>query len=516
MADQNNGLEYIEQLLRDGKKQEGRTALVQYVQSHPDSSRAWWMLSFILTDPKQQLDCVERVLKLDPGNIPARNRLLKLQSDLAPKSDSTFSQEPSRLHPITAPFILDDESAPQTSSDAFEASFLRQSQGNVRPPEAATFLPDDSIDDRDAFNISNSSYRAAQDNYKPSPFFPEDDLDLQSAPPLSAFERSYSNTPSQDPYQSSSIPPLFLPEDEDLPRPSADAFEHSFGQDAYENPYSSSVSPFQTETQSADKPAQPARKKPAPKKKNDFVKYIVLIVVFLCVFGLILVGFFFVLRGQQISTPTAQPIFLGPTETPTTIPTIGLPPTWTPAPSPTLIPTSTLGYIESTSTPISNIIGTEDPNAETQVGLGTGMAAPDFTLKNVNTGNQVSLSDYKGKPVVIFFWANGCGYCDTEAAAMQDIYTQYKDIGLVVLAVDVWGDSDHARTYRDNHNLTYPMLIDSKASTFKKYGGTNLFPVNYFVDVNGNISFGQVGMMDYSMLNMNVRRLLNLIPTVSP
>ena len=58
MADQNNGLEYIEQLLRDGKKQEGRTALVQYVQSHPDSSRAWWMLSFILTDPKQQLDCV--------------------------------------------------------------------------------------------------------------------------------------------------------------------------------------------------------------------------------------------------------------------------------------------------------------------------------------------------------------------------------------------------------------------------------------------------------------------------
>ena len=40
MAEQNNGLEYIEQLLRDGKKQEGRAALLRYVQSHPDSSRA--------------------------------------------------------------------------------------------------------------------------------------------------------------------------------------------------------------------------------------------------------------------------------------------------------------------------------------------------------------------------------------------------------------------------------------------------------------------------------------------
>lgn len=504
MADQNNGLEYIEQLLRDGKKQEGRAALVQYVQSHPDSSRAWWMLSFILTDPKQQLDCVERVLKLDPGNIPARNRLLKLQSDLAPKSDSTFSQEPSRLHPITAPFILDEESAPQTSSDAFESPFNRQDL--YRSSETATFLPNEEAD-----LPLPSTWETGGAS---SPFFPEDNLSLESAPPLSAFDRPLSN---QNSYQSSPTSPLFLPEDdEDLPRPSADAFEHSFGQDAYEDPYSSSVSPFQTETQSADKPAQSARKKPAPKKKNDFVKYIVLIVVFLCVFALILVGFFFVLRGQQISTPTAAPIFLGPTETPTTIPTIGMPPTWTPAPSPTLFPTSTLGYIESTPTPLSNVIGTSDANAEQGSGLSSGMQAPDFTLKNANTGGEVSLSDFRGKPVAIFFWVGSCGYCDTEAEAMQEIYNQYKENGIIVLAVDVWGDSDHARTYRDVHNLTYPMLVDPKGSTFKKYGGTNMFPVNYFVDADGNILFGKIGMMDYSTLNMNMRMILNLIPTVAP
>ncbi len=505
MAEQNNGLEYIEQLLRDGKKQEGRAALLRYVQSHPDSSRAWWMLSFILTEPKQQLDCVERVLKLDPGNIPARNRLLKLQSDIAPKSNS-FSQEPSRLNPITAPFITDDESAPQTSSNAFESSFTRQDV--YRPPEAVSFLPDEDVNEQSAPNAFESSFRS-QDAYQSSsassPFFPEDEDELRSTP--SAFERSF---PDQNSYRSVPASSSFLPDDDDLPRPAPSAFESSYGQDAYD---SSGVSPFHSET--PQQPARPAGKKPAPKKNANLIKYVVLIVIFLCVFIAILVGFFFVLRSQTVVSPT-PPVFVGPTETPTTIPTLGLPPTWTPAASPTLFPTSTLAFIEATPTLISNVIGTDDPNAEVETGLATGMQAPNFTLRNSNTGNQVSLDDFKGKPVVIFFWANGCGYCDTEAEAMQDIYTEYKDAGIVVLAVDVWGNSDHARAYRDAHDLTYPMLVDPNGNTFKKYGGKNLFPLNFFVDANGNVSFGQLGMMDYSMLNMNVRRLLNLIPTVAP
>ncbi len=83
MAEQNNQtLQQAEQLLREGKKQEARTLLVGYVRSNPSSTRGWWMLSFALTDPKQQIDCVERVLRLDPNYAPARARLEKLKGNI--------------------------------------------------------------------------------------------------------------------------------------------------------------------------------------------------------------------------------------------------------------------------------------------------------------------------------------------------------------------------------------------------------------------------------------------------
>lgn len=83
MAEQNNQtLQQAEQLLREGKKQEARTLLVGYVRSNPSSTRGWWMLSFALTDSKQQIDCVERVLRLDPNYAPARARLEKLKGNI--------------------------------------------------------------------------------------------------------------------------------------------------------------------------------------------------------------------------------------------------------------------------------------------------------------------------------------------------------------------------------------------------------------------------------------------------
>ena len=83
MAEQNNqNLQHAEQLLREGNKQEARTVLVEYVRSNPSSTRGWWMLSFALTDPKQQIECVERVLRLDPNYAPARARLEKLKGNI--------------------------------------------------------------------------------------------------------------------------------------------------------------------------------------------------------------------------------------------------------------------------------------------------------------------------------------------------------------------------------------------------------------------------------------------------
>lgn len=516
MTQQGDRLQQADLLRRKGMKQEARNILVGYVQENPDSTRAWWLLSFVLDDPKQQLDCVQRVLKNDPGNIEARSRLLQIQSDLAPKPSYNMEQPPSRLHPITAPFITDEEAAARSSVDPFESSFMDGAYSASSVPAPFLSEDDESQSSSNAFDLSSlrddDSYRSSS---APAPFLMEDD-----DPPQ--FPSSNRYNAQQDEYRSS-LPYTFLPEeddDESTQQPAPSAFERSFvGNETYRSTPDPVAYSYEPESAPQQTPAaRPARKKSAALKKADLIKYGALLAIFLCAFIGIIIGFFIVLRGQGVFpvAPTAQLGPVIPTETPTAISTQGLPPTWTPAATNTLFPTSTLAYIESTPTPVLNVIGTNDPNEEVGVGLANGMQAPDFTLKNSNTGNQVSLSDFKGKPVIIFFWVGGCGYCDPEAEAMQDIYAEYKDAGAVVLAVDVWGDSDHARAYRDAHDLTYPMLIDPKGGVFKTYGGTNRFPLNYFVDTNGNVSFNILGMLDYSMLNMNIRRLLNLIPTVSP
>ncbi|CAG0992399.1 Thiol-disulfide oxidoreductase ResA [Anaerolineales bacterium] len=105
MAEQNNqDLQFAEQLLREGKKQEARTLLVGYVRNNPSSIRGWWMLSFALTDPKQQIDCVERVLRLNPNYSPARARLEKLKRSVQPSVSPFAESSPSQsAAPFPAP-----------------------------------------------------------------------------------------------------------------------------------------------------------------------------------------------------------------------------------------------------------------------------------------------------------------------------------------------------------------------------------------------------------------------------
>ncbi|MDO9300782.1 MAG: redoxin domain-containing protein [Anaerolineales bacterium] len=129
MAEQNNqNLQYAEQLLREGRKQEARTVLAEYVRGHPSSTRGWWMLSFALTDPKQQIECVERVLRLDSNYTPAHARLEKLkgnvfvQPSVSPFVDSTPSQ----------PAIVSDQPAKQNPlPSASQNPALRKKTNNL-------------------------------------------------------------------------------------------------------------------------------------------------------------------------------------------------------------------------------------------------------------------------------------------------------------------------------------------------------------------------------------------------
>lgn len=72
-------LQQAEQYLKEGKTQSALPLLAGYVKQHPNSAKGWWLLSFVVPDAKQQIECLERALRLDPQSAPVRSRLEKLK-----------------------------------------------------------------------------------------------------------------------------------------------------------------------------------------------------------------------------------------------------------------------------------------------------------------------------------------------------------------------------------------------------------------------------------------------------
>jgi peroxiredoxin len=256
-------------------------------------------------------------------------------------------------------------------------------------------------------------------------------------------------------------------------------------------------------------------------KGNNGVLIASLLGVFLC--GAVGTVFLF----MKLINPSQQTNSTQPMPAPALLPTQSLPATWTPTPAPTETP-AVAEYIVPMETPLFS--ADTDPldatNLELQRdrGLSEGNMAPDFTLENVATGKREKLSDYLGHPVILFFLVGDGGfvYCDYEAVALQRVYEENKKHGLVVLGINMGGyyigESGGVKqgvAYRNALGLTYPILNDWQTKVFKLYEG-DVYPANYFIDENGVISNYYSGAMDYSMININLRTMLGLIPTAIP
>jgi peroxiredoxin len=307
-------LQRADRLLREGRRQEARPLLIEFVQGNPASARGWWLLSMAVTDVRQQMDCIERVLKIEPQYAPAQARLQKLKSRLEPESPAAGSAS-SKPNPSTVTV------------------------------EAVTAAP------------------------------------------------------------------------------------------------------------------RPVRKPSAPSRKVDWVVLAASVTV-LCI--CIVAGglWTFMYLSQQPAEVQDSPI-----------------------------PAST-------------------PVPKSRIGADVGKYAPDFVLQNVHTGGRESLSGYRGRPVVIMFWATWCGYCKDEMPSLQKVYDAYQGAGLVVLAVDVGESASLARSYRDAHNLTFSVLNDSGEDVARSYRVTG-YPTNFFVDSTGRVFAVDVGMLTYAQLDSEVRALLD-------
>jgi peroxiredoxin len=112
--------------------------------------------------------------------------------------------------------------------------------------------------------------------------------------------------------------------------------------------------------------------------------------------------------------------------------------------------------------------------------------AEDFTLSTPK-GKKIKLSDYRGKLVFMNFWATWCPPCREEMPAMQRLWEQQKDNGLVILAISLDSDPDVVPSFVKNHGFTFPVLVDPKMATANVYG-VRALPSSFIIDRQGNMT----------------------------
>jgi peroxiredoxin len=138
-----------------------------------------------------------------------------------------------------------------------------------------------------------------------------------------------------------------------------------------------------------------------------------------------------------------------------------------------------------------------------------GKRAPEFTLKTVE-GKKVSLADYKGKAVLINFWATWCAPCKIEMPWFVALRDQYASQGFEILGVSE-DDSDTPRSklikFGQEQKINYPLLV-GEDSMSRKYGGVEFLPTSYFVGRDGKVVAETAGLVSKSEIEASIKKAL--------
>jgi cytochrome c biogenesis protein CcmG/thiol:disulfide interchange protein DsbE len=146
-----------------------------------------------------------------------------------------------------------------------------------------------------------------------------------------------------------------------------------------------------------------------------------------------------------------------------------------------------------------------------------GQPAPVFTLEDLS-GKKVSLASYKGKAVLVNFWATWCGPCKLETPWLIELRNQYAAQGFEVLGISADDiDRDDPKKFADEKkeigrfveqmHMPYPVLIEGDLLS-KPYGGLDSLPASFFVDRNGIVVAAQMGITAKDEIEANIKKAL--------
>ncbi|PKR78727.1 thiol:disulfide interchange protein [Halalkalibacillus sediminis] len=148
--------------------------------------------------------------------------------------------------------------------------------------------------------------------------------------------------------------------------------------------------------------------------------------------------------------------------------------------------------------------GMEDVNKKIEIGE----AAPNFQLTNMD-GDQVELNDFKGKKVLLNFWASWCGPCRAEMPHMQDIHEKYGD-EVAIVGVNVTGSETSKKDavkFVGEYDLTFPILFDETNEVSLRYKALSL-PTTHFINTEGVVQLPpKSGAMSYEEMEKKIEQL---------
>jgi cytochrome c biogenesis protein CcmG/thiol:disulfide interchange protein DsbE len=128
-----------------------------------------------------------------------------------------------------------------------------------------------------------------------------------------------------------------------------------------------------------------------------------------------------------------------------------------------------------------------------------GSEAPEGTFVSLEDGSEASLEDFRGRWVLVNFWASWCEPCKVESPALEKLQQRYGDEEFTVLGIATRDNSDDSREFVREYGLTYPQFRDGDGSLARAWGTTGV-PESFLVDPEGRVRASYPGAVDEKLI----------------
>jgi cytochrome c biogenesis protein CcmG, thiol:disulfide interchange protein DsbE len=143
-----------------------------------------------------------------------------------------------------------------------------------------------------------------------------------------------------------------------------------------------------------------------------------------------------------------------------------------------------------------------------EASLSVGEAAPDKELTRLGTPGTGEIADYRGKWVLVNFWASWCEPCKAEAPALESFQQAHGGGGFTVLGINLDDTTDDALAFTRNYDLSYPQLRDGDGADRRDAYGMTGFPESFLIDPQGHVALIRRGPVDERYLDEQVAPLI--------